>query len=196
MDPWLSYTLLVVAIVGVLLLLAVVLRIDKLLRRVALIRGYLKEERDSGVAVQLTEAVASLQSVAVSLDRIALRCDDIDEKVSAIVSRGPGGEGGALADALGGMREGLSELGRPLEDIRAALTRTEHERLRDAVNRTLFHLGYEKVTILTDPAELTEGTGKILVEVRREGVKAKGYVVLEQGSVTEHKISSAYEMFP
>ena len=34
------------------------------------------------------------------------------------------------------------------------------------------------------------------VEVQREGVKSKGYVVLKDGSVVEQKISPTYEMFP
>lgn len=196
MDTWQFYALLVVAVVGVLLLLAVVLRIDKLLRRIAIIRNHLKEERDAGAAVQLTEAVASLQSIAVSLDRVALRCDELDEKVAAIVDRGPGGEGGALAEALGGLRAGIDRLGEPLDDIRTALTQSETERLREAVNRTLFNLGYEKVSILTDLATLEGTDGKVHVEVRREGVKYKGFVILENGTVTEHKMNSAYEMFP
>ena len=169
---------------------------NKMLRRVSTIRNQVRDSAESGPGAQMEEAVAQLQSMAVSLDRVALQCDAVDAKLAEIVERGPGGQGAQLDKVLGEFRDALAQLSGPVEQIRDHVQRSLVERMGDEVRRTLFNLGYDRVDLATDLTELENGEGKVQVEVQREGVKSKGYVVLKDGSVVEQKISPTYEMFP
>lgn len=196
----LDWTVAILLALIAVLLFGFVMNLNKLLRRVNSIRQQFRETAESGVGAQLVEVIAQLQSVAVSMDRIALRCDEMGEQVTQIVERGPGGEGAVLEEVGTAMREGLGALAEPLAQIRDAVQRSQVERLSDEVRRVLFNEGYDRVEITTDLSALegaAEGAeNKVQVEVQREGVKAKGYVVVKDGSVVERKISATYEMFP
>lgn len=193
---WTDYAVIAMLVVIAVLLVGFVLNLNKLLVRVSSIRRLMRESTDSGVGAQLVEAVAQLQSVAVSLDRIALRCDEMERKLDEIVQRGPGGQSSVLEEVSTGMRDGLSGLQEPLAQIRDAVQRSKRERLGDEIRRVLFNEGYDRVEILTDISNLPDAESKVHVEVRREGVKAKGFVVVKDGTVVERKISAPFDMFP
>jgi len=193
---WGDYLGLVLLALVVLLLIGLVLNLNKLLSRASSIRRLMKDTADTGVGAQLVETVAQLQSMAASLDRVAAKIDDVDVKLSEVVQRGPGGEGAAIEMAVSALREGLSELREPLSSIRDAVQRSKIERLQDEVRRVFLSEGYDQVLITTDLTTLDGTDGKVSVEVQREGVKAKGYVILKDGTVVERKLSAPYEMFP
>ncbi len=181
--------------VQIVLLVGLVLNVNKILDRATGIRRHLQQAEDSGVGAQLTEAVAQLESVAHSLDRIAMRCDSVDDQLGEMAKGGASG-GGLGAEALEAMQGVISELQGPLHEIRDLLGRTKTERLSDEIKRTLHNMGYDRVTIKTDLATVDESEAKIQVEVAREGVTAKGYVLVRDGGVVDQKISKPYEMFP
>jgi hypothetical protein len=193
---WGDIVVMAMLVVIALLLVGFVLNLNKLLVRVSSIRRVIRESAESGVGAQLVEAVAQLQSVAVSLDRIALRCDEMERKLDEIVQRGPGGQSSVLEEVSSGMRDGLKDLQEPLAQIRDAVQRSRRERLGDEIRRVLFNQGYDRVETLTDIANLPDAESKVHVEVRREGVKAKGFVVVKDGTVVELKISPPFDMFP
>jgi hypothetical protein len=185
------------AFVGVLLAGALLLNVNKMLARIGGIRRHLQEGREAGTGAQLMEAVAQLQSVAVSLDRVAERCDAIDRKLEEIRVRPAGASDPALSATVEALREGLAELRQPVAEIRDLIVRTEAERLADEIKRTLFARGYESVVIRTDLSTLTgEGEDRVQVVVARAGEQAKGYVVIRDGAVVDTKVSGSYEMFP
>ncbi len=69
-----------------------------------------------------------------------------------------------------------------------------------AVNR-LLALGYERVQVVSGPAELAEldqsdGDGEIRVEARRDGAVHKGRVLVRGGAVTGAELRSVHSMFP
>ncbi len=195
MDLWIAIALTILVALQLVLLVGLVLNVNKILDRATAIRRQLRQTEDSGAGAQLTEAVTQLESIAHSLDRITLRCDSVDAKVAEIAAGGIGG-GGVSAEVLEALREGLGELRQPLAEIRDLLGRTETEQLSDEIKRTLHNLGYDVVTIKTDLASLDAGEERVQVEVSKDGVTAKGYVVVRDGGVVEHKISKPYEMFP
>jgi hypothetical protein len=194
--PWFVVFALLVA--GIAVLVGLLLNVHKMLARMTQIRRELEQAREAGANQHLVEAVAQLQSASVSLDRIAMRCDELDRKVSEIVQRGPGG--GApddLGEAVRTLRDGLTGLQQPVAQIRDLLGRSESERLTDSVERTLYARGFDKVTILTDLTTAQKGgETRVLVEVAKDGVKSKGFVLLRDGLVVDTKISPTYEMFP
>lgn len=180
----------------VVLLWGLVVNVNKSLKRLTGILRHLEESRDAGVGAQMNEAIAQLQSMAVSLDRVAMRCDAIETRIAD--SGGKGGTVGdaGLAQAVTALREGIDQLRAPVGEIRDRMAKTEVERLGDEVKRTLYSMGYDTVVIRTELASLAGGDGKVHVEVARGGVKSKGYLVLRGGSTVETKISPTYEMFP
>jgi hypothetical protein len=181
---------------AVILLGGLVLNVNQMLKRLTAIRRTLDEARDSGVHAQMNEAIVQLQSMTVSLDRVAMRCDAIDARLVEASAKGLGGGDTGLAQAVTALREGLDQLRGPVVEIRDHIGKTEVERLSDEVKRTLYSMGYDQVVIRTDLGSLTGGEGKVQVEVSRSGVKSKGVLVLHGGSVVETKISPTYDMFP
>ncbi len=195
MDLWMVILLALLIGVQILLLVGLVLNVNKILERATGIGRHLRRAEDSGVGAQLTEAVTQLESIAHSLDRVAMRCDALDERVGEIAKGGAGG--GSLApEAIAAIKDGIAELQVPLHEIRDILGRTKTERLSDEIRRTLHNMGYDRVTIKSDLALVDENEAKIQVEVAREGVTAKGYVLLRDGGIVDQKISKPYEMFP
>ena len=194
--PWIA--VIVLLVVGIAVLIGLLLNVHKMLLRISQVRSEIEQSRASGASQHLAEAVAQLQSAAVSLDRIAMRCDALDKKVTEIVQRGPGGGSpDDLGAALRAMRDGLAGLQEPVGQIRDLLSRTESERLTDEVRRAVFTRGYDKVVMLTDLTTLPPaGESRVLVEVVKDGVKSKGYVLVRDGTAVDVKISPTYDMFP
>lgn len=193
---WPSYVGLVLLAVAIAVLVGLLLNVNKMLARLTSIRREIQEARENGPARHLEEAVTHLQSAAVSLDRIAARCDDLDRKAATLLERGPGAAPD-MGDAVRSLRDGLASIESPITQIRDALSRTESERLSDEVRRALFTRGYDKVTIQTDVTALARaGEHRVLVEVLKEGVRSKGFVLLRDGNAVDVKISSIHEMFP
>ena len=196
-DAWVFYVIAALALVGVVVLVGVLLNVHKMLARIASIRRELESARDGGVAGHLVEAVAQLQSVAVSMDRVAARCETIERKLDEIVARAPSAANTDVSGIASAVREALSGLHEPVAAIRDHLARNDIERVGDDVRRTLYTRGYDGVTILTDLASVPRtGEARIQVEVVREGVKSKGWVLVRDGAAVESKISPTYEMFP
>lgn len=197
MTEWTSWVLAALAFAGVVVQVALLLNVHKLLARVSSIRRELEAARSDGAGTQLAEAVTQLQSAAVSLDRIAMRCDAIEQKLDVLAARPSGtsqGDPGVVAHAI---RESLQALHAPVAEIRDRLARTEVERLGDEVRRSLYTRGFDTVTLLTDLSTVPRaGEARVQVEVVREGVKSKGWVVVRDGVAGEAKISPTYEMFP
>lgn len=194
---WPQIVTMALAFAALLVLVGTLLNVHKLLSRTTAIRKELSEARENSAQSQLVEAVAQLQSIAASLDRIALRCDAIEASIDEAARRAPGSEGGEIGAAVATVGRGLTELQTPLREIRDLLGRTETERLADEVRRSLFTRGYDKVVILTDlTTAARSGETRAQVEVVKEGVKSKGFVLLRDGSAVEVKISPTYEMFP
>ena len=100
--------------------------------------------------------------MAVSLDRVAMRCDAIDQKM-ADMSRGGRIGADMPPEALDALREAVGQLNEPLGEIRDLLGRTKTERLADEIKRTLHNMGYDRVTIKTDLATIDEAEGKVQV---------------------------------
>jgi len=189
-------------IVGALLLVVVILlgglvvNVNKMLKRLSAILRQIEDNRDSGMGAQMNEAIVQLQSMAVSLDRVAMRCDAIETRIADAASQGGTVGDAGLAQAVTSLREGIDQLRAPVGEIRDRMAKTEVERIGDEVKRTLYSMGYDTVVIRTELASLAGGDGKVHVEVARGGVKSKGYLVLRGGSTVETKISPTYEMFP
>ncbi len=184
-------------LVAVLFLGGLLLNVHKMLARLGSIRKQIVESQESGATAHLLEAVAQLQSMAVSLDRIALRCDAMDAKLTQFGERAPAtADSTAAAEVLSGLKQSLDELRGPVGEIRDQFVRSGRDRLADEIKRTLFNMGYDQVTIRTDLATLAGGEGRAQVEVSRGGVKAKGTLLVRDWSVVETKISPTYEMFP
>jgi hypothetical protein len=183
-------------LVCVILLAGLVVNVNKMLKRLSAILRQMEESRDAGVGAQMNEAIVQLQSMAVSLDRVAMRCDAIETRVAEAASKGGTVGDAGLAQAVTSLREGIDQLRAPVGEIRDRMAKTEVERLGDEVKRTLYSMGYDTVVIRTELGSLAGGDGKVHVEVARGGVKSKGYLVLRGGSAVETKISPTYEMFP
>jgi hypothetical protein len=183
-------------LVCVILLAGLVVNVNKMLKRLSAILRQIEDNRDSGVGAQMNEAIVQLQSMAVSLDRVAMRCDAIETRIADAASKGGTVGDAGLAQAVTSLREGIDQLRAPVGEIRDRMAKTEVERLGDEVKRTLYSMGYDTVVIRTELASLAGGDGKVHVEVARGGVKSKGYLVLRGGSAVETKISPTYEMFP
>lgn len=197
MPDWLAYVIATMVLAGLLVQVALLLNVHKMLSRVAAIRRDLESRREDGVSSHVVEAVTQLQSVAVSADRIAMRCDALAAKLDEIAARAPAQAGGDAGPAVAAIRDALSDLRAPVAEIRDRLARNEIERVADEVRRQLYLRGYEGVTLLTDIATVPKtGESKVQVEVVREGVKSKGYVLVRDGAAVETKISPTYEMFP
>jgi low affinity Fe/Cu permease len=186
----------VLLLLCVILLGGLVVNVNKSIKRITAILRHLEESRDTGVGAQMNEAIAQLQSMAVSLDRVAMRCDAIETRVAEASAKGGTVGDAGLAQAVTSLREGIDQLRAPVGEIRDRMAKTEVERLGDEVKRTLYSMGYDTVVIRTELASLAGGDGKVHVEVARGGVKSKGYLVLRGGSTVETKISPTYEMFP
>lgn len=193
---WPSLVIAALLLVLVVLVAGLVMNVNKMLSRLTAIRRHLDESKENGVRPQLQEATVQLQSMAVSLDRVAMRCDVIDQKLAEAASSGGVAGDSGLAEAVRALREGLDQLRAPVVEIRDHIGKTEVEKLGDEVKRTLYGQGYDLVVIRTDLASLVSGEGKVQVDVTRSGVKSKGYVLLRAGSAVETKISPTYEMFP
>jgi hypothetical protein len=183
-------------LVAVVLLAGLVINVNHMLKRLTTIRRQIDDAKEHGVHAQMNEAIVQLQSMTVSLDRVAMRCDAIETRLGDAAGKGLGAGDAGLAEAVTALREGLEQLRAPVGEIRDLMGKTEFERLGDEVKRTLYSMGYDQVVIRTDLAGLAGGEGKVHVEVSRSGVKSKGYLVLRGGSVVETKISPTYEMFP
>lgn len=193
---WPSLLIAALLLVLVVLVAGLVMNVNKMLSRLTAIRRHLEESKESGVRPQLQEATVQLQSMAVSLDRVAMRCDVIDQKLAEAAAKGGVVGDSGLAEAVRALREGLDQLRAPVVEIRDHIGKTEVEKLSDEVKRTLYGQGYDQVVIRTDLASLVAGEGKVQVDVTRSGVKSKGYVLLRGGSAVETKISPTYDMFP
>jgi hypothetical protein len=193
---WPLFLIAGLVLVAVILLGGLVLNVNQMLKRLTAIRRNLDEARDSGIGAQMNEAIVQLQSMTVSLDRVAMRCDAIDARLVEASAKGPGGGDAGLAQAVTALREGIEQLRAPVVEIRDHIGKTEVERLSDEVKRTLYSMGYDQVVIRTDLGSLPGGAGKVQVEVSRSGVKSKGFLVVHGGSVVETKISPTYDMFP
>ena len=195
-PSWTQYLIVGLALVMVILQTGLVLNVNKMLSRVTKILRRLDEAKEHGVHAQFQEAIVQLQSMTVSLDRVAMRCDVIDQRLGEAAAKGVGVGDSSLAEAVGALREGLDQLRAPVGEIRDLIGRTEIEKLADEIKRTLYAMEFDQVVIRTDLTSLVGGEGKAHVEVSRSGVKSKGYLVLRAGSVVETKISPTYEMFP
>ena len=196
-ELWPQIATLAVATLALFVLVGTLLNVHKLLARTTSIRRELTEFRENSAQGQLVEAIAQLQSVAVSLDRIALRCDSIEGKLEEIVRRAPREAGGEMGPAFEALRVDLTALRTPLTEIRDLLGRTETERLSDEIKRCLFTRNYEKVRILGDLTTVPKGgESKVPVEVVKDGISAKGWVLVRDGAAVDAKISPTYEMFP
>jgi hypothetical protein len=198
MEPaWPLWVIAGLAFVGVAVQVALLLNVHKILARVAAIRREMEGARDGASREQLSEVVAQVQGAAVSLDRIALRCDAIEARVKDIAERAPPAGGGDATPAAEALRAGLAELRAPVGEIRDLLRRTEVERIADEVRRSLYTRGFDSVTILTDLTKVPrDGETNVQVEVVREGVKVKGFVVVKDGVAVDTKVTPAYGMFP
>lgn len=196
-ELWPQIAVLVLALTATLVLVALLLNIHKLLSRVTSIRKDLHEAQQHSAQAQLVEAVAQLQGIAASLDRLAVRCDAIDQKVAAVAARAPREGGAESGPGISAIREDLAALRGPLAEIRDLLGRTETERLGDEVRRCLHTRGFDKVQILTDLGGVPKGgESRVQVEVVKEGIQSKGWVLLRDGAAVEAKISPTLEMFP
>ncbi len=194
MSTWVVVALLLVVVVQTILLIGLVLNVNKILDRASGIRRQLKDTEDSGLGAQFTEAISQLESLAVSLDRVAERCETIETTVR---EAGSGERGAGMApEAVEAMSASVASLKAPLDEIRGLLGRTKTERVADEIKRTLHNMGFDVVTIKTDLAAMDEEDGKVQVEVAKDGVTSKGYVVIRDGGVVDQKISKPYEMFP
>jgi hypothetical protein len=71
--------------------------------------------------------------------------------------------------------------------------------LQDRVVTRLLALGYERVVLVTPPADLpriaAEG-GAVVIEARRDGAACKGRAIIEGGRIQDIQIQSAYSTFP
>lgn len=196
-ELWPQIVTMSLAFAALLVLVGTLLNVHKLLSRVTSVRRDLAEFREHSAETQLVEAVAQLQSVAVSLDRIAMRCDAIESKLDEIVKRAPRESSGETGSALAALREDFATLRAPLTEIRDLLGRTETERLADEIKRCLFTRNYEKVRILGDLTTVAKGGDtKVPVEVVKDGVTSKGWVLVRDGAAVDARISPTYEMFP
>ena len=197
MDAWMFYVVAALLLVAVVVLVGVLLNVHKMLSKVSAIRREVDGVRESGASAHLVEAVAQLQSVAVSLDRIAARCDSIGAKLDSLAERSPQAASADMTGVAAAIRESLAGLAGPVAEIRDRLARSEIEHVADEVRRMLYARGFDGVTILNDLATLApQGEARVQVEVVREGVKSKGWVLLRDGAAVESKISPTYEMFP
>jgi hypothetical protein len=70
--------------------------------------------------------------------------------------------------------------------------------LAERVTNRLLALGYERVQLVTSPAEIESiaTDGEVQVEARRDGVLHKGRVVVRGRSLTEVEMKPAYTVFP
>jgi hypothetical protein len=196
-EFWPQVATLAVAFAALLVLVGMLLNVHKLLSRVTSVRRDLADLRDTSAQAQLVEAVAQLQSVAVSLDRIALRCDAIEAKLETLVQRAPRESVGEPGSALVALREDLAALRGPLTEIRDLLGRTETERLEDEIKRCLYTRNYDKVKILGDLTSVPRsGETRVPVEVVKDGIAAKGWVLVRDASAVDARISPTLEMFP
>lgn len=197
MPDWLAWVVAALLLAGLAVQVSLLLNVHRMLSRVAAIRRELESARASGISAQMAEAVTQLQSAAVSLDRIALRCDALDRRIEEMASRAPGGAQADAAAIAAAVREALAGIEAPVAEIRDRLARGETDRLGDEVRRSLYLRGFDGVTVLTDLAQVPRtGESRVQVEVVREGVKSKGYVLVRDGAAVETKISPTYEMFP
>lgn len=196
-DAWLLYVIAALVLVAVVVLVGVLLNVHKMLSRIASIRREIESSRDSGASAHLVEAVTQLQSAAVSLDRIAARCDAIDARLDEIARRAPGAATADMTGVAAAIRESLAGLQAPVSEIRDRLAKSEIERVGDEIRRALYTRGYDGVTLLTDLNQVPRsGEARVQVEVVREGVKSKGWVLVRDGAAVESKINPSYEMFP
>jgi hypothetical protein len=196
-DAWVFYVIAALVLVGVVVLLAVLLNVHKMLARITTIRREVEGMKDSGASSHLVEAVTQLQSVAVSMDRIAARCDSIEKRIDELAQRAPASASADMSGVTAALRDALSGLQGPVAQIRDSLARSEVERIGDEVRRCLYARGFDGVTVLTDLASVPRtGEARVQVEVVREGVKSKGWVLVRDGAAVESKISPTYEMFP
>ncbi len=71
--------------------------------------------------------------------------------------------------------------------------------LSERVTNRLLALGYQRVQILSESAELDAigtGDGDVLVEARRDGATCKGRVTIKNGTIAEVAVRSNHDMFP
>lgn len=69
----------------------------------------------------------------------------------------------------------------------------------ERVHNRLLALGYERVELVTAPAELErigEGDGEIAIEARRNGVLYKGRVVVRDGRIATVEVQPPFALFP
>ncbi|HVS19066.1 MAG TPA: hypothetical protein VMT18_10740 [Planctomycetota bacterium] len=141
--------------------------------------------------------LSTLESIEAALARLTAQRGDLDLR--------------RIEHVLIELRDG----GRRLEDAwlaagqspRAAEGPERHPvrpaSLAERVTNRLLALGYERVRLVTTPAELAAlaaepggGDGEIVVEARRAGAPCKGRVLLRAGALTEVEVRSAYTVFP
>lgn len=71
--------------------------------------------------------------------------------------------------------------------------------LQDRIVTRLLALGYERIVLVTPPADVqriaAEG-GAIVIEARRDGAACKGRAIIEGGRIQDIQIQSAYSTFP
>ncbi len=176
-EAWIWIALLLVALagsgaVGVLAVLAIVRRLE---RRLAVL------ER--------------LPAIEAALAKIAARDEGLDLR--------------RVEHVLIDIRDGQKRLEERLLAVAEARSRAETlpaptaeagaSSMVDRVLSRLLALGYERVQVVTPPAELARlgtGEGWVTVEARRDGVSCKGRVHVARGLVGELEIQPAYSAFP
>ncbi|MDZ4774463.1 MAG: hypothetical protein SGI72_15150 [Planctomycetota bacterium] len=85
------------------------------------------------------------------------------------------------------------------ENAGRSLTLDAANGLQDRIVTRLLALGYERIVLVTEPADMArianEG-GAIVVEARRDGAACKGRAIIEGGRIQDIQIQSAYSTFP
>ena|SRR5689334_8304454 len=71
--------------------------------------------------------------------------------------------------------------------------------LSERIVTRMLSLGYERVQLVTPPAELEPllgGEGTVALEARRDGVACKGRVKIKAGAIQDVQMQAAYSAFP
>lgn len=93
------------------------------------------------------------------------------------------------------LAEAVEDLDGRLKSFSASLEKDRTETRSELVTRVLGDRGFKEVVVV-DTADTEDGTTRLIVEAKRDGMSFKGPVLISDGRVVEQKLRPSYPMFP
>ena len=131
---------------------------------------------------ELLKGLGTLEELSQELRRLRERLPQTDLK--------------PVEDLLRGIHESVRSNEVAVRQLLEQLRPHPETELRGVIERSFAKQGYGEVRIRSDLTRIGAGPQRLQVEVTREGVAYKGFVVVQGGNVVDSRLLPTYEVFP